>query len=100
MMSENAHIHTGAAAAASTAASTVVSTAAGQAASALAGTVSEVGLSTALASAGIESLITRLQAFTLSGKVWLWQHPFVFLGFCFLVRIVSLHSDCFCVEST
>ncbi|MEW5310780.1 MAG: hypothetical protein WDW38_002544 [Sanguina aurantia] len=59
----------GAAAAASTAASAAVSASAGQAASALAGTASEVGLSTALASAGIESLITRLQAFVLSGTM-------------------------------
>ncbi|MEW5307216.1 MAG: hypothetical protein WDW36_009624 [Sanguina aurantia] len=59
----------GAAAAASTAASAAVSASAGQAASALAGTASEVGLSTALASAGIENLVTRLQAFVLSGTM-------------------------------
>lgn len=48
----------------------LVSSAASQAAlAALGSTATEVALSTALASAGIENLMVRLQAFVLSGEM-------------------------------
>ncbi|MEW5307167.1 MAG: hypothetical protein WDW36_009578 [Sanguina aurantia] len=58
-----------AAATASTISYVLVSSAASQAVTALGSTASEVALSTALASAGIENLMVRLQAFVLSGTM-------------------------------